>query len=291
VSTWTRSGWVILANEQALRAEVDAARKLIRRIHEILGTRLHTVVWDRALTGWHIQDLMSSDRILVINKPVARSWPTSDGYTAPILSDSEARRRVADGQPLPLGTSVYPTSDGRMPEVVRSPYYRLGNPARLGCQHDLWVDDGALFDVFPDKSGWLVKVASATAQSATPVPGPNGRHTLPITWQLPCAKARLGAHVFETTWKPSTGRSERLNRGPQRALHDLRPIPRFHHGPFSQVHGLRNITESYNSWFKASLGRSGRAMRLDIRAQFVDHLCAGTLANVISYSRHEQMDD
>lgn len=286
LSTWTTAGWVVLANAQALSAEVHAARDVIASVHHHLQERLHTVVWDRVLQGQDLQDLMADKRLMVITKPVARATTSrsSGNYTAPILTEEDARSLAEMGAPLPLGTSVYPRSSNRPAEVTRSRYYPYITITTGTCDHDLWVDDGALVEVEFDERQWRVKTGQATAVTSVPL---NGREfTVNTTWQLSCPHAPAGVHEFDTQWQP---RPLRPTRGPGRAEYDLRPVARLDRDKFAEIHGLRNITESYNSWFKSRLGANKRAMRLGIDAQFLDHICTGTLANTLTLYRHLRM--
>lgn len=316
LSTWTPYGWVVLANTQALGGEVHAARRLIAVVHRRLGERLHTVVWDKALSGWHIGSLLVEDRLLVVNKSVARAKNARPPVKVPRLTAEEAIARYERGQPLPLGISVYPkawddddedaakkkptkrkettSTTAKQPvkhEKVNSRFHRYGQPLALDCAHDLWVDDGALWDVQVNEDGWHIKSERAVAVTAVPQATARG-YTLPITWRLPCAEAIGGAHIFTTDMTPTAQQRRRSRKyRAQDAIDLLRPVPRIDLGTFSAVHGLRNITESYHSWIKGRLGThtKGRAMRLTAGGQFLDHLCAGTLANALTARRAVQM--
>ena len=293
VSTWTCAGWVILAHEQAFGSEVIEARVAIERIQAVLKSRLHYVVWDMVLQGRDVQKLMADARVMVVSKQPARKTTraTRDGYQTPGITDAEARRLFADEQPLPLGTSVYPRNSDKPADVISSEFHRYRTLDEEGCRHDLWVDDGALFAVVPDGAGRLLKATRAVSTTAVPVPDTAHQRefTVPTTWRLPCSDAPNGQHAFETVLTPADGRGGRPSRGPGKALHDLRPIARADMERFGDIHGTRNITESYNAWFKNLLGKNKRAMRLAPRAQLLDSLCAGTYANALSYWRFLQL--
>ena len=94
IQTRTWAGWIILANAQALGAEVEAARPMIDALHELLGKdRLHTLVWDRAISGWHLEDLMARQRILAITKSVAKAAKAPDPE-----EDEQEQRRAHQGR-------------------------------------------------------------------------------------------------------------------------------------------------------------------------------------------------
>jgi hypothetical protein len=283
MSTWTQAGWVVLANRQSFSSEVHQAREMISGLHDLLGDRLHTVVWDRVLKGHDLQAPMAHRRLNVITKPVARAETStrSDGYTAPTLTKEQARALHKVGSPLPLGTSVYPRSTPYDADVTRSAYFHYQTLDDGPCGHDLWVDDGALFAVEENRHGWIVKVQHARLVQAVPVPGKAS--TTAYTFHLDCEHASGGYHLISEEYEhPSTP----PRAGAQRALYHLRPVPRIA-ANFAAVHGLRNITESYNSWLKGTLGHNQRAMRLDTDQQYLDQICAGTLANALTWHRHQ----
>ena len=68
--TWTTSGRVTLGTAVALGAEAWAAMDLIESLHKIAGDGIHSLIYDRAITGWHVDALMANCRIQVIGKAV-----------------------------------------------------------------------------------------------------------------------------------------------------------------------------------------------------------------------------
>ncbi|MFC5175644.1 hypothetical protein [Nocardioides taihuensis] len=292
LSTSTPSGWIMLAAEQSFTFEGDEAELLISRVHDLLGTGLHTVVWDRVLRSVHAQRLMAERGILLVTKPVARSSKSvkSDGVTAPVLKRQRALDDFECGRPLPLGTSVFRTSGNKPAEVVRTSYFMYGTLTG-GCLHELWVDGGAIFDVALDSTTWwLVKVARATIVHAVPVTdAAGGPFVVQCEWRLPCSRAAGGGHLFNMAWVADPSAHGRPKRGVDQALYDVRPFTRHDQELFKKVHGMRNHTESYHSWLKRTLGDHGRAMRNDVSGQFLDHLCIGTLANTLTYVNHERL--
>lgn len=294
ISTSTPAGWIVLANAQSFNAEVEEARLLIERVHDLLGTGLHTVVWDRILKSVDAQRLMALRRLLVVTKPIQRNCNSrkSNGFTAPVLNPQRALSDFANGLPLPLGTSVYPTSGIKPAEVVRTSFFRYGTLPTDRCAHELWVDGGALFDVAMDgTTGWLVKIAHATIERAVPATdAAGGPFVLQCRWNLPCPRATGGGHRFDIDWAADPRADGRPNRGVGRVLYDVRPFTRLDRELFGRIHGLRNHTESYHSWLKRTLGDYGRAMRNDVAGQFLDHLCVGTLANTLTYTNHTRLN-
>jgi hypothetical protein len=293
LSTWTDYGWVVLGTDHATGGEIYPTMVLLDRLLDLAKDRVHTVVWDRVLTGWAIQNLMATRRVMVINKAVARSGRaqfTVDGqkYRPWRIAKAIAVERFRAGQSLPLGTSIYQTTKGY--ERVNSEFNLLPRPKPLAScarEHVLWVDDGALFDSYLSDDGvWWKRPRAATALEAKPLPADDGTWSLPITWHLDCPDAPEGSHEFTTHWNPAPGRTGAASRGISKALRELRPVPRYADEQFGPIHGLRNITESFNQWFQKTLGQHKRAMRLNVPQQAIEHLCAGMLANAITYHRY-----
>lgn len=287
--TWTEFGWVVLANRQAFGGEIFAAREVIDSVQPLLGKDLHTVIWDRALTGHDVDRLMAKYRILVVGKAVARGDGKAKGYTPLTLSKNQALARLRQGEPLPLGNSLYETAKGH--DIVYGKIRPIGVPTSIDCQHHrLWVDDGALVDTHYDQ-GHFWKHAHATAVTSDALPDLHtGLWTLRTTWRLPCGNAVGGAHEFSTTWRPQEKQSKTKRDDPQRALGQLRPVSRADSARFAAAYNKRNNTESYHAWLKGRLGNGGaeaRAMRLSGNAQFLDHICVGMLANAITAWRKQ----
>ena len=199
----TQAGWIVLGCQQAFGAEIWAARDLIDSITSLLRDRVHTLVWDRAVTGSHVPDLMATRGILVINKQVARPKEPAGERR---MRDFEAIRRHNSHEFLPLGVCVYPTGRPGGLEVVHSNFYRYDLFREGGCTHDLWVDDGALYDVVQGWSGRRVKGAHVVAEGVERVPGEHGMTVL-TNWVMPCQRTAAGAHRFSTTWDPRPGKT------------------------------------------------------------------------------------
>ena len=203
--------------------------------------------------------------------------------------DQDALRLFKENRPLPLGTSVYRKENGH--EIVHGKHYRYGQPLGVPCSHDLWVDDGALVDVRTEPTKEQVKTGRAEAIRAMPFRHQGTWH-LDITWSLPCEDNGT-PHVFQITWNPIEGKRDAPRKEVKRALRELSVLSRADGPRFHAVHGQRNHTESYNSWAKARLGTTvegGRAMRLAIEAQMLDHVCTGTLANALTERAADILD-
>jgi hypothetical protein len=319
--TWTGSGRVVLTTGQAFGAESTEALRLIDQIAELAGDGIHTLVYDRAITGWIVDYLMARHRIQTIGKGVARAATSAledaikpvhglgkDEQTAamkrlaaehgveltrdiaPLLRPRILDRIANLGQPQPVGTSVYPTTNGY--DVVRGKYFWLKpvthQTSSGECVHDIVVDDGALYNVFPDpEHGWAMK--STNAECLTSRPSRRGRSgwTVTSTWRIPC---ELEPFEHTTCWSPSSRREpsphhEDAHTHLPTAMRELRPLSRADGARFAAVHGRRNDSESFNNWYKNTLDHRGRAASLRPARQDVDFLTGGLLNNSNTWSR------
>jgi hypothetical protein len=313
--TWTLAGRIVLGTATALRAEQWAALDLIDRISAIAGDGVHTVVYDRALTGWHVDYLMATHRLQLIGKAVSRSSdnahdadsndPTVQARVnrlaaeygeqpTPDISHILRRDTLADlyysKAPMPLGTSLYPTE--RSFDYVQSRYHVLepvehSTPTGT-CRHELAVDDGSLFllDRHPLDEIWI-KVQHLPCINSEPVRRTDGRWGTRNTYLIPCEH---GDHTYTRTWEPTGTRytqdSPETDRAPADMIGcELRPLARPDGARFGAVTGRRNDAESYNQWFQDRLPHHGRAATLSVAGQALDFLLAGLVNNSNTWSR------
>lgn len=302
IGTWTDAGRVILAIRQTLGGESKTAIPMIENLASLLGDRLHTVVWDKALSGMELHRLMAYYKILVVTKPVARAsnQPTSDGHTARVMSEDAAFEAHEAGRPLPLGTTVQWVSGKRT--MIRSQFHRF-KAASIevhGCcrDHNLWVDGGVLWDTYTDPAdGGIYKHTCARALHAVPVEVETlvrrkvtAVWEVPTTWELKCPDAPDGVHRFTEVWEPLAIKKGRPADGPQRAMHDLRPLG-VEDRRFWDIFGTRNNAESVNAWYKSTFRHKGRAMRLQSRKQYADQIAASFTMNALTWRTHRRQRD
>lgn len=264
VSTWTRAGRVVLGTGTALGAEQWAVLDLVDSLHANLeerdqgraehGGAIHTLINDRAITGWSVDYLMGALGIQVLSKAVGRATDKGNQYrfdeqrhvarlAAEVGVDpaSPARKflrynvladMVRYHQHLPVGLSIYPKS-GRDFEPVHSQTAEVDPASHVvhgqQCQHRLVVDDGALFMVedhpeegYPIKS-WLLSCKSSTRYRRA-----DGRWGTRNSYDVPCPH---GDFRYTRTWEPCgtryTADSHEKNRAPKDAVGwQLRPLNR-----------------------------------------------------------------
>jgi hypothetical protein len=256
--TWTPDGRVTLGTGVALGGEAWAALELAESLNELADDGIHSLIYDRAITGWHIDHLMANCRIQVIGKAVgAKSQNSAWEATTPAgLSDAVNRRaaeyQVADPNAIapalrrevladmlryqdrmPLGLCIYPTSNRNF-DLVRSWSRELDPVDHDGadgtCVHRLAVDDGGLYEVDPepDEDGRTVKLRVLRCHTSTPYQGDNGKWATRNHYTIECPNGDL---EYTYTWQPTGARHTPATDQKARAPKDpvgwrLRPLSR-----------------------------------------------------------------
>lgn len=300
IGTWTDAGRIVVAADQTIEAESTKALAMVRDLIERLGDRVHTVVWDKALSGQVLHEIAAHHRTLILTKAVARGSDSvySDGYTArDNLSAEEAFEVVDRGGCLPLGTTVQTVSGKRT--MTRSKFHRVTHPTpdvhTCVRDHELWVDGDVLWDTYRDPNGLgMYKTAAARSTSAIPRRAStlvDGAMTpvweYPIEWELPCADSPTGVHRFTTVWEPIAIASGRPSSGAQKAMHDLRPLGA-EDDRFWDAYNVRNNAESLNSLYKKMFANSEHAMRQRGHEQLVDQIAAAFAMNAVTWLTHRR---
>lgn len=315
--TRTDAGRVVLAVDWELGAEAWTALDLIDQVIALSGDGVHSVVYDRALTGWHGAYLMGRHRVQLYGKAVARrrdddsqavEWNVSErlrratlGMELDYLARAVAKTTVLDemynnGLPQPVGTNLYERGNSlnRKYDLVHGVYFFLtathDDAHGKRCEHDLVMDDGALYTVeYDDLSEQLVKTRHLSCSSSTPQRTRAGAWRRVSTYPVPCGD---GDFTFEVTWDPEPTRYRRdsaeSNRSPKDPIASrLHPVTR-RDEKFSFVSRARNDVEGYNSWFKGTLpGQSRtRGSSITLEGQMLDFLLAAVVENSITWAAH-----
>lgn len=167
-------------------------------------------------------------------------------------------RRMLNEQPLPVGLSVYPTSGGNF-DIIRSVALPLRTVQHTGddgkvCTHNVYVDDGAAWDVNADPgTGDLVKTGLWLCSSAVPAPA-RGRRAAGTfeehsRWARRCGQQTI---TFTVEWKPRLDGAALSEWG--RAEHLLRPVNRADAQLFWYLTGLRSSdAESSHAAYQRTL--------------------------------------
>jgi hypothetical protein len=313
--TRTPFGSIVLGVRSELGAEQWAALDLIDQIVSHAADGVHTVVYDGALTGWHVDYLMANHRIQVLGKIAASSGPeasdaadglrerakslaaehsvdTKHAYVEHVFRNDVLEQMYAGTRPHPVGTSVYPRNSPRPGErryEVTHGHYEFLTADHIDthgkrCSHDLVMDDGALFVLeLDERNDTPVKGAYLRCDSVHATGNTAGAYGREMTFQVPCGQ---GTFTYTSTWQPQNRRFHRDDPKKDRAPADavgwrLRPVPQFDQEPFVAVQTARNISESYNAWFKRSLPGKGRERAASITraGQELDFLLGGVVNN------------
>lgn len=313
--TLTVFGQVVLAVGAEFGSEQWTALRLIDQIVARAGDGVHTVVYDGALTGWHVDYLMAAHRIQVLGKVAASSGPEAvraraaleervaslagergadlrHDYVSRVLRYDILARLFAGERPLPVGTSLYPRAHSRADqpkfevsyghfEFLSAQHVTRGGQV---CTHDLVMDDGALFVCeFDVVNEAVVKGAYLRCTTARAVLAPGGTFGREMTYQVPCEH---GSFTYTNLWHPQARRFHRSDKEGDRAPVDpigwrLRPVPQVDRERYGAVETPRNASESFNAWFKRSLPGKSRTRAASITAagQELDFLLAALVNN------------
>jgi hypothetical protein len=206
---------IVLAVDRVPRpgAEADTAVDLLKRLHAVAGAGIQAVVYDGALRGKHIDDLMSTCGVVVINKVHS-------------TSRSPGRRRTtpAEGNPrwYALGTWQHDTDGGQ-------------------CTHTLAAVDGAVSEVGLDAEGGPVVLARLVRRQVKRPKRKNGRYHFTAGYTVPCPAGEFLAWISPHPQHPGdVGRPDAV-----RLIAEGEPD--------FDVYTLRSDSESHNSGFKRTL--------------------------------------
>lgn len=148
---------VVLAVDRVERPglEADTAVGALRRLHTTAGSGIQAVVYDGAMRGVHIDELMTSLGVVVINKV------HNSGKTA-------ARKgRASRGRWHTLGTWEHDTPQGP-------------------CTHQLAAVDGAVSEIGLDQEGKPVVLARLERRQVKRPRRASGRYHFNVAYEVPC---------------------------------------------------------------------------------------------------------
>jgi hypothetical protein len=324
IGTLTYAGYMILALDQVAGAESTVAMDLLDAVlSQLPPARVHAVVYDRAITGWHVDYLLGRYGIPVVGKATASSDKSSGasrqvkdlhhraevagrravaeqarrrGMKVRQLGSTERTQRDAAAKMEALaqleslgqvpGVTIHRSSRG-VPDVISSTHDRLGVATHTtsagACRHALVVDDNCLTVL--DASG--KKAEQPPVMHAAAERGDDG-YTFTASWRISCA---AGDFVHTETWTPSTrrgshGKSEGKDPAAdsrRKALSLLRLIPQVD-DRWDVISGTRNNSESWNHSYKTTLPNK-RASSPDAGQQLLQYLSTAMLYNAEHWER------
>ncbi|WP_089401927.1 hypothetical protein [Geodermatophilus saharensis] len=302
--TWTENGCIVLALDMTLGGESLCVVPMVEILAAEAGDGLHTLVYDRAVSGWILAHLMALYGIEVVNKAIARALRDREDSTLRWLirkAQAEAaltRRRTLTGRALdlavahfageklaaghlPPGMSIYKTTGGY--DVIDSAWRRFTEPHQVGHhilhQERLILDDEALFleDENGNKGDLCETLHSTRERTRT---GAWARRT---QWRIPCD---CGDWVLEKLWAPAdTGPTPEDELTDRSLIAHIRPLPRAI-AQFQPTHGRRSTSETENNVTKSGMAHYGRASHLHPNLQLLDHFSFGRVTNARTWQRH-----
>jgi hypothetical protein len=243
---------VVLAVGRAERPgrEADAAVGLIGDVHRVAGAGVQAVVYDGALRGVHLEQLMTRHGLIVVNKVAA----------APLTEAEKANRDgVKAVKTYPLGTWEHDTDTG-------------------ACTHTLAAVDGAIVEMALDDTGDPVIAHRLVRRQVKRPRRGNGNYHFSAAFTVPCPRGDFDAWI--------TPHGEPGDPDARRA-ENVRLISEGEED-FARLYGIRNDAEAFNSAYKRSL-LVNRAMSLGWRRQLLDATCFALLSNAVVAHRAAQV--
>ena len=206
---------VVLAVDRVDRPgrEAAAAVAAFKRLHAVAGNGIQAVVYDGAMRGTHIDDLMTTCGVLVINKVHA-----------------SAKNAARQGKTVParwftLGIWEHAVAGGR------------------ACTHQLAAIDGAVHEVGLDDAGGPTVVARLVRKQIKRPRRSTGRFHFNVAYAVPCPDGEFLAWV--------TPHGEAGDADHRRA--DAVRVIAEGEADFSRLYSVRSDAEAFNSQLKRTL--------------------------------------
>jgi len=206
---------IVLAVARVARPglEADTAVAAVKALHAITGPGILAVVYDGAMRGTHIDDLMTSCGLLVINK---------------VHSSAKTAARKGRTAPTPrwftLGTWEHDTPTG-------------------ACTHQLAAVDGAVCQVSLDVAGKPVVVGRLARKQVKRSRRGTGLFHFNVAYDVPCPGGSFLAWV--------TPHGEPGDQSHRRA--DAVRVIAEGEAAFAKLYSIRSDSESFNSQLKRTL--------------------------------------
>lgn len=210
--------------------EAETAVAAIKRLHTVAGAGIQAVVYDGAMRGVHIDDLMSTCGVLVINKV------HSSAKTAKRKGKAGATPRW-----FPLGTWEHDT-------------------AAQACTHQLAAIDGAVHEIGLNDAGDPVVLSRLERKQVKRPRRSTGRFHFNVAYEVPCTD---GAFLAWVTPHGEPGDPDHRRADAVRVIAEGED-------DFTRLYGVRNDAEAFNSQVKRTLlvdramSLGGRRQLLDV---------------------------
>lgn len=237
-------------------AEAATAVELLREVHRAAGTGIQVVVYDGALRGVHIEEIMRRYGYLVLAKQ----------HTDAALEDPAATRLV------------------KAPGGRRARSYPLGVashtlPSGSDCSHHIAAAGGHVVEIDLDEQGDPVIVGALARKAVKRSRRAHGQFHFNVGYELACP-----GETFTIWLSPHPGRDGDTTRPEQ-----LRILPTG--DPDAQrLYGIRSDAEGFHSNYKRTL-IVDRQMSLGWRRGLVDLYCFALYNNALTEHRAAEADE
>ena len=227
--------------------EANAAVRLLGDVHREARDGIQVAIYDGAMRGTHIEQIMTRYGYLVIANPPAYNDPGL--ATATVVRGRGGTRTPS----LPLGTANHVTAQGE-------------------CQHTLAAVNGAVVEIDLDDSGDPVIRQILTRGAVKRARRRDGRHHFNIGYRIDCPHGPFEVWLSPHAQRDGDPRPEHLRALPAGDPDTLR------------LRGLRSDAESVHSQFKRTL-ITDRAMTLGWRRGLLDYYCYAWYSNALTEQR------
>lgn len=236
-------------------AEAATAVDLLRDVHRAAGTGIQAAVYDGALRGVHIEEIMRNYGYLVLAKQHADA--TSDDLETATLVKTPRGHRARS---LPLGTLTHDQPTGP-------------------CAHHVAAAGGYVVEIGLDDRGDPVVVGTLTRTHVKRQRRSDGHYHFNVGYRLDCP-----LEPFTVWLSPHPGKA-----GDTRRPEQIRLLPTGDPDAL-RLAGIRSDAESFHANYKRTL-LVDRAMSKGWRRGLVDLYCFTLLNNALAEHRaaeHEQ---
>ena len=257
---------------------------------ELYG-RVNLVIYDTALTGWMPRYLMARHGVLLVSWPVKRQAtsslaeeyrleveealhrrgidPAKDRNLVDHLVEKKLERHPDDRIPQGRSKRVSPgTHRVSWVDSDATPFRTLTHRA-VGtgqCAHDLWIEDGEMWDVETHATLGASKIRPVRCIDATVSGNRTLGHRLHLRLVLDCPAQR---QEWSEYWAPPLKRGPLPRAAAQHPALDLyNPINP--HSPYWSTYFRRSDAEAAQKELKQRLGPYGRAASLTPEHQLLD---------------------
>jgi hypothetical protein len=234
-------------------AEAVTAIRVLRTVHRAAAGGVQAAVYDGAMTGVFIDEVMTSYGYLLLAKQPTSST-SEDIESAPLVLNDAGRRASS----YPLGTIGHRPGGGS------------------SCTHQIATIGGRVVEIGLDETGDPVVSADLTRGAVKRFKRTSGAYHFNIGYRLDCPLEPF------TVWLSPQVEPTGDMRRPQ----NLRVIPETD-PDFSRLYGLRNDSESFHSGLKRTL-LVERAMSLGWRRGLIDIYCFALYNNALAEARAAQ---